>query len=154
MANWQLAQLNIAQLIASIDSPTLADFVADLDRINALAEQSPGFIWRYEADVRTNHIGDQPFGDDMIVNMSVWDSVEALHTYVYRTAHAQVMSRRKEWFQRMSNTYSVLWWVPAGHQPDMYEAKEKLEQLRRDGAGPDVFSFKTVAAIPDSELNR
>ena len=150
MAIWQLAQLNIAQLIAPIDSPTLADFVADLDRINALAEQSTGFVWRYEADVCTNDDIHQPFGVDMIVNMSVWESVEALHRYVYRTAHAQVMSRRKEWFQRMSDAYSVLWWVPVGHQPDMFEAKEKLDQLRADGASSDVFTFKTVASMPDS----
>ena len=150
MAIWQLAQLNIAQLIAPIDSPMLADFVDNLDRINALAEQSMGFVWRYEADLRTNDITSQPFGDDMIVNMSVWESIETLHNYVYRTAHAEVMSRRKEWFQRISDVYSVLWWVPAGHRPGLLEAKEKHDQLRTNGTSSDVFTFKTIVSMPDS----
>ena len=80
--------------------------------------------------------------------MSVWESVDSLHHYVYRTAHAQIMSRRKEWFERMSDAYSVLWWVKAGHQPDLHEAKSRLDQLRREGPGSEVFTFKTAAPVP------
>ncbi|MFK7852572.1 MAG: DUF3291 domain-containing protein [Granulosicoccus sp.] len=148
MTDWQLAQLNIATLIAPIDSPALADFVANLDRINALADSAPGFVWRLKEDLCNSSDADQPFGDDKIVNMSVWESVESLHNYVYRTAHAQIMSRRKEWFERMSEAYSVLWWVPAGHQPDLLEAKDKLDLLRHEGAGSEVFTFKSVAPQP------
>lgn len=149
MAIWELAQLNIAQLLAPIHSQKLVDFVANLDRINELAERSPGFVWRYESDVRSICEVDQPFADDMIVNMSVWESAESLHNYVYRTAHAPIMSRRKEWFKRMSDVYTVLWWVPAGHRPDLHEAKDKLDKLRAEGSGEQVFTFKTIARIPD-----
>jgi len=150
MNNWQLAQLNVAQLIAPVDSSTLADFVANLDRINELADQAPGFVWRSVSDECNAGSVDQPFGDDMIVNMSVWESAESLRNYVYHTAHAQIMSRRKEWFQRMDNAYSVLWWVPAGHEPDMKEAKARLDQFRREGASAQVFNFKSLAPKPDA----
>lgn len=152
MPGWQLAQLNIAHLSAPIDSPELADFVANLDRINALAEQSPGFIWRLQDDVGNATGIEQPFGEDLIVNMSVWESVEALHNYVYRSAHSQIMSRRKEWFQRMKAVYTVLWWVPTGHQPDVMEAHRKLLLLESNGPGPDAFTFKTVQEKPVSDL--
>ena len=147
MSERQLAQLNIAQLIAPIDSPELADFVANLDRINALAEASPGFVWRLKDDLCLDVNTDQPFGDDMIVNLSVWETVQSLHDYVYRTAHAQIMSRRHEWFHRMKSSYTVLWWVPAGHEPDVYEAHEKLQLLDEKGPGPDAFTFKTVPEL-------
>lgn len=148
MTDWQLAQLNIATLIAPIDSPALVDFVANLDRINALADSAPGFVWRLKEDLCNTNDADHPFGDDKIVNMSVWESVDTLHNYVYRTAHAQIMSRRKEWFERMSEAYSVLWWVPDGHRPDLLEAKRKLDKLQLEGAGTEVFTFKSVAPKP------
>jgi len=144
MSEWQLAQLNIARLKAPIDSPELADFVANLDRINALAEQSPGFVWRLQDDLCEDTVTEHPFGQDMIVNLSVWEAVKPLHDYVYRTAHAQIMSRRHEWFDRMQSTYTVLWWVPAGHRPDVNEAHEKLLLLEQNGPGPDAFTFKSV----------
>ena len=148
MSDWQLAQLNIAQLKAPIDSPELADFVANLNRINTLAEQSAGFIWRLIDDDSSGDAMDQPFGDDMIVNMSVWASVESLHDYVYKTAHAEIMSRRREWFNRIQSVYAVLWWVPFGHQPDLHEAHQRLSLIQKDGPGPNAFTFKQVQDKP------
>jgi len=138
----QLAQLNIASLLAPIDSPTLAGFVAELDRINSLAEQSPGFIWRLQSPEGNATDLEHGFGDEYIVNISVWNSIEDLHTYVYKSAHAKIMSRRKEWFNRMTDAYTVLWWVPEGHRPPMSEAEAKLALLNSQGSGPDAFTFK------------
>ena len=125
MPAYQLAQLNIATLNAPLDSPILADFVANLDPINALAESSPGFVWRLKTPA-----GDatalRPLGDDVIVNMSVWESVEALNAFTYRGDHVQIMRRRREWFQHM-DLFMVLWWVPAGHEPDEHEAIARLD---------------------------
>ena len=144
----QLAQLNIARLVAPIDSPELEDFVARLDEINALAEDSPGFVWRFQTEAGDATSAEHPFGDDMIVNMSVWSSIEALHGYVYRSAHAPVMARRRDWFTRMSDAYAVLWWVPAGHRPGLDEAHERLGRLRADGPAARAFTFKRPWPAP------
>jgi len=146
--SWELAQLNIASLLAPIDSPTLAGFVAELDRINQLAEKSPGFVWRLQLDEGNSTDLEHGFGDEYIVNISVWQSIEDLHNYVYKSAHAQVMRRRKEWFNRMSDAYTVLWWVPKGHTPSVDEAQSKLALLKSDGPGPDAFTFKNAFSKP------
>ena len=148
MAAHHLAQLNVATLVAPIDSPELADFVAQLDEINALAERSPGFVWRFRTDEGNATGAEHPFGDDVIPNMSVWTSIEALHGYVYRSAHTFVMARRSEWFHRMRESYSVLWWVPAGHRPTLDEAHGRLERLRTDGPGARAFTFKRPWPAP------
>ncbi|MBX2837390.1 MAG: DUF3291 domain-containing protein [Gammaproteobacteria bacterium] len=148
MSSWELAQLNIATLVAPIESPTLTDFVAALDRINELADNAPGFVWRYQTDDDNSAEAEQSFGSDVIVNLSVWESIEQLHDYVYRTGHAQIMSRRKEWFTKMTNAYAVLWWVPQGHQPTPHEAKLKLELLRDKGPTADAFTFKQAFPNP------
>ncbi|EGG94855.1 hypothetical protein IMCC1989_2209 [gamma proteobacterium IMCC1989] len=148
MKQYQLAQLNIAKLSHPIDSPELADFVANLDRINALAEESDGFVWRH-----TTEVGDtlekELFGEDYIVNMSVWDNNESLHHYVYFTAHVEIMSRKKEWFEKVSESHMVQWWVSAGHKPSLQEAKDKLDQLRENGSTPLAFTFKKAFASPE-----
>jgi hypothetical protein len=149
MSGYELAQLNIALLKEPLDSPLLADFVANLDRINALADRSPGFVWRLETE-EGDATGLRPLGDDVIVNMSVWKDVESLHAYVYRSDHAQIMSRRKEWFQRMKEAYTVLWWVPAGHRPAMDEALERLDALRRHGPHAGAFTFRQAFPPPDA----
>jgi hypothetical protein len=148
MSNYHLAQLNIARLLAPIDSPQLADFVANLDRVNALAESSPGFVWRLKDDAG-NATALRPLGEDMIVNMSVWEDVAALHGYVYRSAHIEVMRRRREWFDRMVEAYMVLWWVPKGHIPTVEEAIERLTLLRERGPSSDAFTFRKPFAAPD-----
>jgi len=147
--SWELAQLNIATLLAPLDSPVLADFVADLDRINGIADQSPGFIWRLQSDEGNATDLEHDFGDKVIANVSVWVSVEDLHNYIYKTAHAQVMRRRKEWFERMRDVHTVLWWVPKGHRPSLREAGERLEILQTKGPSADAFSFKARFPAPD-----
>ncbi|HMT94231.1 DUF3291 domain-containing protein [uncultured Thiothrix sp.] len=145
--NYHLAQLNIAQLLAPIDSPQLKDFVDNLERINTLAEQFEGFVWRLQTE-EGDATALRPFGEEVIVNLSVWASVEALHQFVYRSAHTPIMSRRREWFARMTNTYMVLWWIPQGHEPSVEEAKQRLDLLQTQGASAQAFSFKQVFEQP------
>jgi hypothetical protein len=149
-ATYHLAQVNIAVLREPLDSPALADFVAALAPINALADASPGFVWRLQTE-DGDATAIRPFDDDMImVNMSVWQSVEALGDYVYRSAHTPVMRRRREWFQAMAEAYVALWWVPAGHRPAVGEAKERLEHLRANGPGSFAFTFRRPFPPPGS----
>lgn len=143
MIQWELAQLNIARLVAPLDSPVLADFVANLDRINALAEESPGFVWRLKDEASDIAGSNHPFGKDLIVNMSVWESIEAVHDYVYRSAHIGVMSRRKQWFKPMPSASMVLWWVHQGHTPNLAEARDRLEHLSQNGPSQNAFTFKS-----------
>ncbi|MFV8783020.1 DUF3291 domain-containing protein [Microbulbifer sp. SA54] len=148
MSNFQIAQLNIATLAAPIDSPQLVDFVANLDRINALAETSPGFVWRLQTE-DGDATGIDYFGPEKIVNLSVWESDKALHDYVYRSAHVEIMRRKKEWFQKMSEAYMVLWWVPVGHIPSIEEAAKKLDVLRENGPTAEAFTFKKAFPAPE-----
>lgn len=141
MSEFHLAQLNIAQMKFAIDDPAMAEFVARLEDINALADSAPGFVWRLQTEEGDATAIDH-FGQDKLVNMSVWEDLESLHAYVFRSAHNQVMALRKQWFERMEAAYSVMWWVEAGHTPGLDEAGERLERLRRDGPGPRAFTFK------------
>lgn len=149
MPEFELAQLNIARMRAPLESPGMADFVANLERINALAEDSPGFVWRLKTDD-----GDatalRPLGDDMLVNLSVWSDVESLNQYVYKTAHVEILRRRKEWFDRMDAASYVLWWIPRGHRPDVIEAHARLVLLQQNGPTPVAFSFRDAFAAPDA----
>jgi hypothetical protein len=141
-----LAQLNIARLAAPLDSPQLADFVANLERINALGEASPGFIWRLKDDS-----GDatalRPFGDDVIVNLTVWKDVESLRAFVYKSAHVEIFRRRREWFRKPEEASLVLWWVAPGHRPSLDEAWEKLQHLRRNGPTQLAFGFRDALEV-------
>jgi len=148
MSAYQLAQLNIARLAAPINSPILAEFVAALDRINALADRSPGFVWRLQTE-EGDATAIRHFGADMLVNMSVWEDVEALHRYVYKSDHAKVMRRRKEWFEKMREVYVVLWWIPRGHRPSLIEAEAKLVCLRENGPTSEAFTFRKPFTAPD-----
>jgi len=148
MVNWHIAQLNVGRAVAPLESPALADFVANLDRINALAEASAGFVWRLKSD--SGNATDIKVSEDprFIINMSVWSSIEALFEFVYRTAHTGIVARRREWFERPIEAYQVLWWVPAGHKPTPQEALERLELLRRRGPTAEAFSFKQRYPAP------
>lgn len=141
MSAYQLAQLNVAVMNESLDSPVMADFVNNLERVNALAESSDGFVWRLQTDD-----GDatalRPLGADTIVNMSTWRDVESLQAYVYHSAHVEILRRRREWFVRSDQPDMVLWWVPADHQPSVEEACARLQQLRESGPTPAAFSFR------------
>src|SRR5581483_2026537 len=143
MSNFELAQLNIAYLKAPIDSPVLADFVANLDRINRLAEAADGYRWRLQTD-EGDATSLRPFGEDVIVNMTVWRDLDALRQFVYNSAHAEFMKRRREWFTRAPEAYAVLWWVPSGHRPSLTEAADRLERLRQQGPSPTAFSFAKI----------
>jgi hypothetical protein len=147
MAAYELAQLNIAQMKMPLDAPGMADFVANLDRINALAEAAPGFIWRLKSE-DGNATSLRPFGENTLVNMSVWAGVEDLSNYVYKSLHVEIMKRRKEWFERMQEAYLVLWWVPQGHRPHEYEGMQRLQTLRAMGPTDKAFHFKQPFAQP------
>jgi hypothetical protein len=149
MSGYELAQLNIATMKEPLESPTMADFVANLDRINALAESSPGFVWRLKGD-GADATSLRPLGPDVIVNMSVWADVASLNAYVFKSAHVEIMRRRKEWFARMREAYAVLWWVSKGHRPTVAEAIARLELLRANGPTQDAFTFKKAFPPPDA----
>jgi Domain of unknown function (DUF3291) len=150
MRTYHLAQLNIGRILAPLDSPQLAGFMARLDEINALAEAAPGFVWRFQTE-DGNATALRPYEDDRIlVNFSVWTSAEALHEFVYRTIHVEVMRQRREWFEQMDQAFLVLWWVPVGHRPTVQEAVDRLDHLRRDGPTPYAFTFQQGFAPPDS----
>jgi hypothetical protein len=149
MPDYHLAQLNIGLLRAPIDSPVLADFVAQLDPINALADTAPGFVWRLTADGTNDATQIRPYDDDMIVvNLSVWTSFETLWNFVYRTAHLDVMRRRRDFFHRMVEPYQALWWIPAGELPTVGEAVERLAHLRAHGPGSYAFTFRQSYPAP------
>jgi hypothetical protein len=147
MPAYELAQLNIAHMKTPLDAPEMVDFVANLDRINALAEAAPGFIWRLTSE-DGNATSIRPFGENTLVNMSVWSSLASLSDYVYKSVHVEIMKRRKEWFERMPEAYTVLWWVPQGHRPHEYEAMQRLQTLRAMGPTDKAFSFKQSFAEP------
>ncbi|MFD0823486.1 DUF3291 domain-containing protein, partial [Micromonospora zhanjiangensis] len=141
MTDHHLAQLNIARLRAPIDSPVLADFVARLPEINGLAERSPGYVWRLQ-DESGDATALRPFEPDVIVNLTVWHSVEALHGFVFRTAHLEPMRRRREWFVPLDGPHLVLWWIPAGTLPTLADAADRLDLLRRGGPSPQAFTLR------------
>ena len=137
-----LAQLNIARFRLPLDDPAMAGFVAALDPLNAIADGAPGFVWRLQTE-QGNATSIHAFEDDLLlINMSVWESVDALAAYVYGPDHVAVMRRRREWAERMEEAYLVLWWVPAGWIPTIDEAKERLQRLRAHGPTPQAFTFK------------
>jgi hypothetical protein len=151
MSSYHLAQLNIGRLLAPLQSSQLAPFVEALEPINALADGAPGFVWRLQTE-DGDATAIRAFDDDMlIVNMSVWESVEALGDFVYRSDHLSVMRRRREFFERMAEAFMVLWWVPAGHRPSVDEAKDRLERLRHDGPSLEAFTFRTPFPAPDDD---
>jgi hypothetical protein len=151
MADWQLAQINVGRLRAPMDDPTIADFAEALDPVNALADDAPGFVWRFQTEAG-NATDFHVVADDelFIINMSVWDSVEALGDFVYRSDHTAFLRRRREWFERFERAYMALWWVPAGHIPTVEEALERLDVVERDGPTPFAFTFRHPFPAPDA----
>jgi hypothetical protein len=150
VSNYQLAQLNIGELRAPLDSPELKDFVDNLDGVNALAESSPGFVWRLKG-YGNDATSLRPYeSDKIIINMSVWRDVASLRAFVYDSAHVAIMKRRREFFTRMVKAYMVLWWVPEGHEPTVEDAVAKLEHLRVHGPTPEAFTFAEAFSAPDA----
>jgi hypothetical protein len=149
VGRWYLAQLNIARSVAPLDDPRLDGFMRRLDEINALAERSPGFVWRLQGANGNNtalKVDPDPL---VIVNFSMWESVEALHAYTYRTDHRTVFKRRFEWFERWAGPSMVMWWHPAGSIPTVELALEKLRILATEGPTPAAFTFKDRFPRPD-----
>jgi uncharacterized protein DUF3291 len=145
----QIAQVNIALPVAPLDSAELAGFVAELEPLNALADSAPGFVWRMQTE-DGDATAVRGFGDDrLIVNMTVWESVEALGTFVYAGHHRDVMVRRREWFARMREAFQVMWWVPDGTRPSVADAEERLDHLRAHGPSPYAFTFRAPFPAPD-----
>jgi hypothetical protein len=154
MSAYELAQLNIGIIRGPMDSPVMAEFAANLERINALADGSPGFVWRLQTE-QGDATALRPFdNENMLLNMSVWRDLESLTAFVYRSAHSEIMRRRREWFERMEQAILVLWWVPRGHRPGIEEAIERLEQLRARGPTAEAFHFGKAFAPPDAAASR
>ena len=143
MSEYHLAQLNIAKMKFPLDDPRMQAFVDQLDAVNALADNAPGFVWRLQTDEGDATAIDF-FGAETLVNMSVWRDVESLRDYAFRSDHKKVLGRRQEWFERMEQAYSVLWWIPAGSIPSLEEASERLENLRQTGPNPQAFTFRQL----------
>ena len=145
---YHLAQYNLARMVAPLDDPVMTDFVANLVRINTLADRSPGFVWRHQTpDGDSTSI--RVRGDDRIlINFSVWESIESLHEYTFRSDHLEVYRRRRDWIEPPAEAYLVLWWVPAGHIPSVEEADERLDHLRAHGPSAYAFTFKQRFEAP------
>ena len=145
---FHLAQLNIGRLLYPIEDPHIFEFVENLDRINALAEVSSGFIWRLK-DETGNATNIEIFSDPLIiVNMSVWESLEDLSAFAYHSEHLTIMKKRRAWFEKPTSPHLVLWWIPIKHTPTPTEAKEKLDLLKIRGESPLAFTFKRSFSMP------
>ena len=148
---WHLAQVNVATLAAPLDSPQLASFVERLEPVNALAERSPGFVWRLQGE-RGDATDLHAFDDlRIIVNLTVWESLEALRAYVFSGDHADVLRRRHEWFEPMTEAHLAMWWIPAGTILTLQDAKAKLETLERDGPSAEAFTFREPFPAPSAD---
>jgi hypothetical protein len=139
---WHLAQVNIGRARGAITDPVMQGFVTRLEEINALAERSPGFVWRLQTE-DGNATAFRPYPDDdgILINLSVWSDVDSLREYVFRSLHAEVMRQRREWFERFEGVYAALWWVPAGHRPSLEEAVERIAHLEAHGPTAHAFTF-------------
>ncbi len=145
--SYVLAQVNIGRLRAAVDSPVLAGFMAALEPVNAVADAAPGFLWRLQTEdgnATAIHSFEWDAADSagVIINMSVWESVEALATFVYSSEHRSVLRRRREWFEPMREAYTALWWIPRGTIPTVADAEDKVRYLRRHGPTPEAFTLK------------
>lgn len=146
--DYVLAQVNVGRLVAPLDSRQMEDFMASLDPVNAAADDAPGFIWRMQTEdgnataVRGFEADAEGAAGGVLINMSVWESVEALASYVYGDTHRAVLRRRREWFERMQEAYAALWWIPRGHIPTITEAEDRVGHLRAHGPAPYAFTLR------------
>jgi hypothetical protein len=142
--NWHLAQINIGKIVGiDINDAVMKTFVDQLEEVNALAEGSPGFIWRLKDD-NNNATNFNPYGDNrIIVNLSVWETIEHLLVFVFKGRHAEVLRNRKAWFENFGKPFTAFWYVPAGHTPTVDEAVARLDHLQKNGPTEFAFDFKT-----------
>jgi hypothetical protein len=152
MTRFHLAQVNIGRFRAPLETPIMEGFRTQLDPINALADQSPGFIWRLQTE-DGNATAIRPYaGDDlMAINMSVWESLESLQQFVYKSGHVDVLRARKQRFEQIEGPILVLWWIPAGQIPTVHDAQDRLQHLKENGPTPHAFTFRTPFPAPDQE---
>ena len=149
----QLAQVNIAKMNAKdINDPIMADFVANIERLNELAEKDENFIWRFKGDVDFSLPKHSMDVNSLLVTISVWKSVEGLKKYVHQSMHAEIMKRRKEWFKHIAGFHYALWWIPTGQYPSPTNSKRKIIQLQENGPSKEVFTFKESFHIPKTSL--
>lgn len=140
----------MGRIKAPLDSEVMKGFMLRLDEINALADRSPGFVWRLQTSAgNATYFRPYPEDDGILLNMSVWESIETLKDYVYKTAHKQLLQHRHEWFEKFSGVYLALWWVPAGHIPSIDEAKKRIAHLNAHGPTQFAFNFKTTFEADD-----
>jgi hypothetical protein len=150
MSGYDIAQLNVGRTVAPIDDVRLADFVGWLDEVNALAEQSPGFVWRLQGENGNNTSLQATADPRFIVNLSVWESVEQLHAFTYASGHKSVFARRFDWFERREGPNHVMWWLPKGTIPDVTDALRRLEPLAELGPTPAAFTFQQRFPPPEA----
>ena len=154
MAQDHIAQVNIGRVKAPVEDPIMAGFVARLDEINALAECSPGFVWRLQtSEGNATYFRPYPEDDRILINMSAWETIESVRHYVYQTAHAELLRQRQAWFEKFAGSYTTLWWVPAGHRPGMDEATKRLAHLEKHGPTQFAFTFKATFE-PDEQFQK
>ena len=145
-----LAQVNVAKGRGFITSPVMASFVAATGAVNRIADAAPGFVWRMKGEDE-NELAMQVFGDPLLViNMSVWESVEALRAYTYTTEHVEIMRRRREWFTRSEGPHLAMWWIAEGTTPTPQEGRDRLNLLRTHGSTEHAFTFSQVFGPPAS----
>ena len=141
MSNFQLAQINVAHAIDDLDSATLAGFVNRLDEINALADSAPGFVWRLISDENDSSYIPAYKNPRIIVNLSVWENLESLKMFVYRSAHVELIQQKKDWFKPVTTAHMALWWVPKDTQPSESDGAHRLSHLTKHGTSPEAFTF-------------
>jgi heme-degrading monooxygenase HmoA len=145
MTAWHVAQVNVARLLQPVESPKTQEFISLLDPVNALADDTRGFVWRLSATSSMEPTDADPM---IVVNLSVWETIEHLEAFVRLPAHADVMRRRREWFERMAEAYMALWWVPAGTVPTEADAFERIELIRALGPSEKAFTFRQRFPAP------
>ena len=142
--NFHLAQLNVARLLKPIEDPSIDEFRNNLDRINSLAESSPGFVWRYQEE-NGNATSAYLEGDPLLIpNLSVWENVEYLKQFTFQTVHVEFLRKRRLWFEKPTEAHMVLWWVEEGQFPDIHEAFARLKFLRKKGPSAKAFTFQKI----------
>jgi hypothetical protein len=154
VTRFHLAQVNIGRFRAPLDDPIMEGFKSQLDPVNALADRTPGFVWRLQTE-DGNATAIRPYEDDglMAINLSVWESLEALQRFVYLSSHVDTLRARKQWFEPIDGPILALWWIPAGHVPTVAEARERLQHLKENGPTPHAFTFRTPFPAPVADAD-
>lgn len=147
-STWHIAEVNVAKIRAPYTDPIMADFVNALERINGLAEKAPGFVWRLKTIDSAPGDEQDLFGQNVIVNMSVWESLDQLLLFTYSGPHVEIYRRRTDWMDQITDTTMALWWVQPGTQPTLEDAFDRLERVRKHGSTPQAFTIKQRFPMP------